>query len=353
MDNEQISDMEKTASPTQKETTSETGSDTAPEATSVLQDNTSGMKPGAILAAKRQEAGITEGQIAARLKMTLKQLHYLETDNYDALHGIAISRGFVRAYARVLNLNPDPLVAKFSDGKTSPSSASPYAAQYRSSGSYVQSSLPFRKKRNFSGIVIALLVLIVIALVVAWNMKLFSIDGGFFKRESGEGPVPRAAASARSAVRAAGVTVPQTPAPVSPSMPAQTQPLPPSGSNTVAVPAVTPPAPMPAVAGQGSASTMSGLPKTETTASVAASTVAKAALLDLNFREKSWIQVKKEDGSVMAEYIGKPGEKRQLEVNGPVMVTVGYAPGVNMTFRGAPVDLSAISVNSVARVNLK
>ena len=79
----------------------------------------------------------------------------------------------------------------------------------------------------------------------------------------------------------------------------------------------------------------------------------KGSLLVVNFREKSWLQIQKKDGSVIAEYIGKPGEKRQLEVTEPVTVIVGFAPGVNMEFKGAPVDLASNTSNSVAKVTLK
>lgn len=72
---------------------------------------------------------------------------------------------------------------------------------------------------------------------------------------------------------------------------------------------------------------------------VAQASAEKGSLLVINFREKSWLQIQKKDGSVIAEYIGKPGEKRQLEVTEPVTVIVGFAPGVNMEFKGAPVDL--------------
>ena len=73
----------------------------------------------------------------------------------------------------------------------------------------------------------------------------------------------------------------------------------------------------------------------------------------MNFSEKSWVRVQGNDGTVLAEYMGLPGEQRSLDINGPVTVIVGYAPGVRMTFRGAPVDLESHAVNSVARISLK
>ena len=106
MDNVQSDNTEKTS----QQTVMESGQDTG-----ATPEGADKQKPGAILAAKRKAAGIAEEQIASRLKMTLRQLQALEADDYDTLHGIAISRGFVRAYARVLKVDPEPLVAMFGE----------------------------------------------------------------------------------------------------------------------------------------------------------------------------------------------------------------------------------------------
>ncbi len=350
MDDEQGNSMEKNSSRTGKKASPENIQQGISEEDSSARDDLSAKTPGAILAARRIEAGISEEQIAARLKMTLRQVRYLETDNYDALHGIAISRGFVRAYARVLKIDPDPLVALF--GEQMNSSVQIRVPVQKSGENFVQNRAPFRKKGNMAGKLIVVLVVLVIAAIVAWNMKLFSFEGRQGKKEMPETVVPKApvqlspqdirqtdstAGQALQASQSAGSAVSQSVQPVhsdngNTSTASQTA----AAENNPAVPV--------SVAMQ---------PESAGTGAVAAAGQAKSSLLTVAFKEKSWIQVQRKDGSVITEYIGKPGEQRQLEVTEPVTVIIGFAPGVSMEFRGTPVDLASNTVNSVARISLK
>ena len=352
MDNEHGNDMEKNSSQTGKDTASTGQEEITSGRKADSQEQTPEKKPGAILAAKRIEAGISEEQIAARLKMTLRQLHYLETDDYEALHGIAISRGFVRAYARVLQIDPEPLVARFSDGKTSASAVSAKVSAQRSGQPFVRNQMPFRKRQNWTGKFIILLVVVIVAVIVAWNMKLFSFDGRFGKKETAETTVSAEVPSSRENKPVAPVREADN-ADAALQGSGEKQTVQPVGadSGSTATGGPVPATSQPVTTGDNRAVPVSAIAETEKDVSPATGT--KPSLLTLDFREKSWVQVQKKDGSVITEYMGKPGEQRRLEIGEPVTVIVGYAPGVRMEFRGAPVDLASSTINSVARVNLK
>lgn len=349
MDNEHSNDMEKNSSQPGKDTTPLIQEEIKADEKADISDGVPGKKPGAILAARRIEAGITEEQIAARLKMTLRQVHYLETDNYDALHGIAISRGFVRAYARVLQMDPEPLVAQFADRKISPSPVQVKASVKKTPELFAQNQMPFRKKRNFSGKLIILLVIVVIVAVVAWNMKLFSFDG-----RSGKKEVPETVVTGTAAPGTAPVVATTAPEPVSVKETSQNPEAGQTGGmNAEGVNAGRPADSGTAVNQNNGAAALPAVVKPETAKGVSEVSETKSSLLTMNFREKSWVQIQKKDGSVITEYMGKPGEQRQLEINEPVTVIIGYAPGVAMEFRGTAVDLAPSTINSVARISLK
>ncbi len=335
MDNEQLKKMENDPSNPEKESSRKTGNDVAESS-----EATTSQKPGAILAARRIASGISEEQIASRLKMSVRQVRSLEADDYEALHGMATARGFVRAYARVLQLDPEPLVASFSDKKKSPSPAS--ATQGKSSAPFVKNRDPFRKKRGTSVKIAILLIIVVGVLVVASNMKFFSFME-MFRKESAEKATPK-------------ITPVPTVAPApetKETVPAvdQTQ----MSENKPADQAVVNAAGQTNMTGQANpANTPVQTPAIQNASmTTAQATSTKGSSLVINFRQKSWLQVQKKDGSVVAEFIGKPGEKRQLDITEPVTVIVGFAPGVNMEFRGAPVDLVSNTNNSVAKVTLK
>ena len=347
MDNEHSNDMEKDSTQTGKDSASTVQEKVKVTEKPDVPNEASEKKPGAILAAKRIEAGITEEQIAARLKMTLRQVHYLETDNYDALHGVAISRGFVRAYARVLRMDPEPLVAQFAEKKASPSPVQVKASVKKTPELFAQTQMPFRKKRNLTGKFLILLVVVVIVAVVAWNMKLFSLDGRFSKKEMPETTVTKTAIL--PSLETKPVTGVQEP--VSDKNAGQITQS--AALNTEGMKAAIPANSQTATGQDNGAVPLPAVVKPEPIKDVSSAAATKSSLLTMNFREKSWVQVQKKDGSVITEYMGKPGEQRQLDINEPVTVIVGYAPGVTMEFRGAPVDLAPRTVNSVARISLK
>lgn len=321
MDNEQLKKMENNPSDAEKELSPQPGNDVAASA-----ETTQSQKPGAVLAARRVAAGLSEEQIASRLKMSVRQVRSLEADDYEALHGMATARGFVRAYARILQMDPEPLVASFTDKKKASAPAS--ATQGKSAEPFVKNREPFRKKRGNSGKIAILLIIVVGILVVASNMNFFSFMDKF-KKESAEKAAPTVA------------SVPP-PAPVT-----ETE------TKEVMAPAADQATPESKPADQVVANTVQTQAPQNAPVAVAQASAEKGSLLVINFREKSWLQIQKKDGSVIAEYIGKPGEKRQLEVTEPVTVIVGFAPGVNMEFKGAPVDLVSGTSNSVAKVTLK
>lgn len=332
MDNEQIKKMENDPSNPEKNAPEPAGNDVASST-----ETSQSLKPGAILAAKRIADGISEEQIASRLKMSVRQVRYLEADNYEALHGMATARGFVRAYARVLQIDPDPLVATFSvKAKTL---ATAPVSPGKPAEPFVKNREPFKSKRGKSGKLVILLVIIVIALIVAWNMKLFNFDRNMLKKETPEAVMPKAEPAPLPAapVSETKETVPAADQAVNPENKLADQAV----ANVAGTAAAGANAPVQTPAAQNAAATVAQTP------------AAKGSLLVISFREKSWLQVQKKDGAVMAEYIGKPGEKRQHEVTEPVTVIVGFAPGVNMEYKGVPVDLVSNTNNSVAKVSLK
>ena len=68
--------------------------------------------PGKALAAQREAMGWTVEQVADQLKLAVRQVVALEAGDYAALPGPAVTRGFVRAYAKLVKLDPAPLVAQ-------------------------------------------------------------------------------------------------------------------------------------------------------------------------------------------------------------------------------------------------
>ena len=71
-------------------------------------------KPGAHLAAKRQAKGYSVEDVACKLHLRVKMIELLEADDYQALPESVFIKGYLRAYAKLLEIPADPLIENFS-----------------------------------------------------------------------------------------------------------------------------------------------------------------------------------------------------------------------------------------------
>jgi len=67
--------------------------------------------PGELLSARRQELNLTIDDVSLRVRLAPRQIIALEANDFDALPGMATVRGFIRSYAKLLGMDPVPLVA--------------------------------------------------------------------------------------------------------------------------------------------------------------------------------------------------------------------------------------------------
>ena len=67
---------------------------------------------GEILKTAREEQGLSLEEISLLTKVNLKYLSAIEADNWDVLPSIVQQKGFVRTYARVLEIAPGPLLGQ-------------------------------------------------------------------------------------------------------------------------------------------------------------------------------------------------------------------------------------------------
>ncbi|MGH8727677.1 MAG: helix-turn-helix domain-containing protein [Burkholderiales bacterium] len=66
--------------------------------------------PGQILAAARKRQNLSLADVTRQLRLSERQLRALEADAYGELPGATFVRGFIRNYARLLRLDPEPLL---------------------------------------------------------------------------------------------------------------------------------------------------------------------------------------------------------------------------------------------------
>src|SRR5471032_1969656 len=136
--------------------------------------------PGAQLAAQREAMGWTVEQIAEQLKLAPRQVKALEAGDYAALPNMAVVRGFVRAYAKVVKLDATPLVAMIA--VVSPTSHEAAPPRREVAATFSESRFPSMTERSsgLAGWLIGAVVLAVIAAGGAYAYKAGLISPAMF-----------------------------------------------------------------------------------------------------------------------------------------------------------------------------
>ncbi|MFL6228256.1 MAG: helix-turn-helix domain-containing protein, partial [Pyrinomonadaceae bacterium] len=68
------------------------------------------MAPGKLLARLRTERKLSVADVAQRLKYAVRQIEALEAEEFSRLPGTTFVRGMIRGYAKLLEIDPEPLL---------------------------------------------------------------------------------------------------------------------------------------------------------------------------------------------------------------------------------------------------
>lgn len=323
--------------------------------------------PGATLAAQREAMGWSVEQVAEQLKLAVRQVVAIEAGDYASLPSPAVTRGFVRAYAKILKLDAAPLVAMIKMDEPAPVESGPAARRERPT-SFSHSRFPTHGKRSSLPLGwIAGAVVVIAAGAAAWNFGLISLPGSDAPA-NGEAivtvPTENGAAGAGAAGNDAtlnpSVPLISVPAPgganggAAPGAAAPATTTPAAGTPTGQGPAATAPGANPQAAAAPSAAAPVTAPATApATAATATAAPAGANTLVLNVREDSWIEVRPQGGKALISRLVKAGSTETVEVPGAATLVVGNPKGVSATLRGAAVALPQLPGKTISRVTLK
>lgn len=273
---------------------------------------------GAMLRSAREAAGLSVEQVAQQLKLAPRQVKALEDESFGDLPGRTFSRGFVRNYARLFNLDAQDLLAHLPDAAHAPALDSP---ALHSTGSTIAELPSAATSRTSAGR--WLIPFVLAACIVAAAAYEFYRGGlGSF------GETPRA------------------PADVSPKETASA----PSTQSVMALP--NPLAGDQSAAGTPAAGADTTAPSAQAGSVSDASAGADAPLV-LRFEGPSWIEVRDASGQLIVSRVIAARSVEAVRGAAPFDVVLGNAAAVTLTYRGQPVDLAPYTLQNVARLTLK
>jgi cytoskeleton protein RodZ len=313
--------------------------------------------PGRRLRATRKARGLELDRIAAELHLSPATIELLEQDDYEALPGDVFIVGYIRKYARVVALDPEPLLVAYRQAmpKATRTWLRPNAAPH--SGSQVGSGHLLGRLAGF-GVPILLAVL-----VFAWwqdQRPGEAVDTGSMGTHQESNPAERPDMDAMQQTATDGAIAPAAPQPDAAQTATQEPPEP-----------ASPPQPASPDQQQSTPSTAEDLRTAEPTATdipetteyTATSTddAAPAADVDagtqageilMTFDGPCWVDVRDSERKYKLFGEMKKGDRRVLEGTPPYSIILGNAAAVTITVDGAAFDLSTISQGNVARFTL-
>ncbi len=290
--------------------------------------------PGSILAAAREAIGVTRREVAEALNLPVAVVEAIEIGNREKLPAHVFIRGYVRAYAKLLELDPDPLVAALTFENAIDSEAEP---EVENALGHVKL---FHLKNEHLKIGIGLLAgifIFVLALIIFSGSDAESIE-----------------------TQPAGLEIENQ---VGVDIIRRTE-----GENIEVVEAIQ-------MASVGDANTLplTTRPPSSDQASAQIAQIAQLAQVNLaeplvsgarrltphgqerlkiKFTEDCWVEIKHSDGRTLVGELGMAGQSLEFIGQGPFRVLLGYAPGAILQFNHETVALTPHTRNNVAKLVL-
>ena len=258
---------------------------------------------GEMLREAREQRQLSAADVARHLRFSLRQVEALEANDFAALPGETIVRGFIRNYARLLQIDPAPLLAAYE-------AARPAQTETRLTVHAEGIDISRPPSRRWL-IVLSATLLLAVGVPLAIYSWLHDEEGSIPALPGR--PVPQAAPAAP-----------------------QVRPLP--------LPSAEPLAPSPPAGGTPSA------PAAGTATSAAATAVPT---LHFVFDEDAWVEVRDRHGRKLFSRLARKGEEESVRGEGPFSLVVGNAAHVRLTYNGKPVDLTPYIKINVARLTVE
>ena len=298
-----------------------------------MSEDTLRTHPGSVLAAARAERKLTQRDVADVLNLSVAVVEAIETGDQQHLPASVFTMGYIRAYAKLLDLDPEPLLTDLSGPE-------PEEPQAKSQNSIKPIPVQVSPAVLGGGAVIVILLLV----WVLWPSSQTPATNEQAEIDQIQEVLDDSAANPVE-------SAPDLEALQSATMQSATMLNEESG-----------------IEGElRVAALIDDVPTEEESAAIADITSEVVSslregylpltnpgvqLLDIDFTEECWVEIKNSEGATLFADLGRPGRTFRFQGEGPFHVLLGYAPGAYIQFNEEPVVLSPHTRNNVASVVL-
>lgn len=315
--------------------------------------------PGETLRTAREQRGLDVADVARQLNLTAQSVRRIEAGEFSQLPGATFTRGYVRAYAKLLGLEPDRLVAEFDQFTGSQAEGSKVS-------NLQQIEAPVRPAQRLIKPLSVVFMLALGGLSFLWwqaqqpqpvaesplavieHVEVEVADGSteIHPLDEPEDQARALALSGQDSLLPAEAPVGE-PGPVveAAGSPAS------QGEGTPAVePAAEPVAAAAAPAEAVPAAQTAATPSAAEPAAAAPAMAPGEALVELSFTASCWIRLTDANGKELLGGLRHSGEQLQAIGKAPLELHLGFARGAQLKVNGQPYDITPHLQGETARL---
>ncbi len=301
------------------------------------------IEAGTLLKNKRESLGMTQKQVADRLRLRVSVIEDIENNRFESQQVATFTRGYLRSYAKMVGLDEKVVLTALEQ-----------TADIQPKDQEIEMQSFSRKtkheKHNSRIMFLTWLIAIVITGISAawwWQNQQDNSLTQVVTDSSVEAPEPSAEELADIDQMSADELIASTPEDIA----ASTEQLVATDETLSSAQATE------TLSGEQPASTdveepTAVIEEAEVVDEPAIIVPEGMSLLTMTFKADCWIQVKDTNGKTLVSGTHKPGQDVELTGKAPFKVILGAPEGVTMTFASEPVDLSGYTSGKVARFTL-
>ncbi|MDD5241432.1 MAG: DUF4115 domain-containing protein [Sulfuricella sp.] len=282
---------------------------------------------GKALAEARERSGLTVADVARQLRLSTRQIEALEANDHASLPGDTFLRGFIRNYAKLLQIDSEPLLGSYqwAQPQTQPIAVPRGRVEFGGRRRFMSfggnsSQMPLPKFAIVIGVAV---------LALSW---------GAYELLQGR------PANLETSVKSGSETTMALSLPQSHPQNNEETPHEAPVENQDAQPKVSSPAPAKEV-----------VPSVTVPSAPIIATVGDAGgqRLQFVFDGDSWVEVKDKGGKVIFYQLNPKGSQQLVRGTPPFSLVVGNAAHVKLSYNDKPVDLAPHIKVDVARLTLE
>ena len=294
--------------------------------------------PGQILKLARERLGLEQKDISSKLNLQVDTIDAVENDAAEKLPAPTYVRGYIRSYARMVQLNGDELIKLYENDAAAAPEIIPDIRQHHQASS---TDKPVKAVTYLITFGLALL-------LIAWLQSHYVVEKSGHASDTVADKITNDTNQAYS------------PSTVLPAYDLPATELLPLSTSNLSVELISPGietqsdirSKVPDLAEETTINTAIDLAIGAAGPEITGTTVTPEDRIIFTINRASWIEVHDSGKNSLYLGMGKPGEEINITGAAPFNVLLGYSPGVMVTFNGNKFNTEPFTKGSIARFTL-